>query len=355
MKKIIKLIALLVVPCFFQTTFATQILYYIDGRFSNTDLYNQNLIKLFNQHANKIDIIAPQVYKTDKNGIVWGTLDSSALHIARQKNVSIMPLVINDGFNQDDVHELLSNSKSSARAIKSLIEICKKYQYSGIQFDFENMNINDKTLYTDFIKQAATQFHKNKLKISVTVIPKLPLSSIKNLYDKYILTNWSGSYDVKTLALATDFITVMAYDRHTSYTTPGPIAPIKWIKFLMAQVLKEVPAEKISLGIANYSGIWRTHKMKKHFQGTEHQISFSGAMAFLKRNNLKPIWNKNTQSAYAISTKNTEGLYEYLFLENAKSFSARFALAKKLGLKGISVWQLGLGDPKIWRLLPTRQ
>ncbi len=351
---ILKKLCIFVFLVFSTSAYSSQILFYTDNSFSNASLSNERNIQFFEKHANQIDIIAPQIYQIAKNGVVWGSIDPQVVSIARKYKVKIMPLAINQGFSQDDLHTFLTTPSAINRAIQALIALCQKNSFYGIQFDFENINIADKQLYTNFIKLAADALHKKGYTVSVTIVPRTSLATIKNQYDKFLVTNWSGAYDEKALASVTDFITLMAYDRHTSLTTPGPIAPIAWVKELVSIAIREVSPEKISLGIPVYSGFWSTLKKGQDFQGKEHQISHSEAMNYIKKYNLTVKWDDTTMTASAIDSNQGKGLYQYLYLEDARSFAAKYALVKQYSLRGISVWQLGLGDPLIWKEIPTR-
>ena len=45
-----------------------------------------------------------------------------------------------------------------------------------------------------------------------------------------------------------------------------------------------------------------------------------------------------------------EGLFEYLWLDDARAFAARLSLRERHALRGYSVWVLGFEDPRIWQL-----
>ena len=45
------------------------------------------------------------------------------------------------------------------------------------------------------------------------------------------------------------------------------------------------------------------------------------------------------------------GVFNWLFLEDAKSFIPKFDLVKQHQLLGISVWVLGAEDPAMWSAL----
>ena len=50
-----------------------------------------------------------------------------------------------------------------------------------------------------------------------------------------------------------------------------------------------------------------------------------------------------------------EGIYEWLFLEDARTLDAKLDLFEEYpGLRGISAWVLGAEDPAIWGVLERR-
>jgi spore germination protein YaaH len=43
------------------------------------------------------------------------------------------------------------------------------------------------------------------------------------------------------------------------------------------------------------------------------------------------------------------GVYEHLWIEDARAFEAKLELVRKYKLRGYSVWVLGTEDPAVWR------
>src|SRR6185312_17428290 len=68
-----------------------RLFYYVDRE----DSY-QSLLKNIDQ----ISVLGPQVYTVDSLGIVFGELDSRVLALAKAHRVKVMPLVVNEAFNQ---------------------------------------------------------------------------------------------------------------------------------------------------------------------------------------------------------------------------------------------------------------
>src|SRR5947209_19831202 len=67
-------------------------------------------VRSFLAHADKVDILVPTWYSVDANGLVSGGPDSLVLETARQHHFPVMPIVINDGFSQEDIHKILVNN-----------------------------------------------------------------------------------------------------------------------------------------------------------------------------------------------------------------------------------------------------
>lgn len=249
---------LLVILLFFiSAAQAFQVLFYTDDEVSDYALNNAEIINIIQQHYNKITILAPQVYQIDKQGLIWGSLDSDLLKFANAKHLNVMPLITNTGFSQNTIDYFLNHTTAQTRAIAAIIALCDRYHYYGVQLDFENIPLDDKIPYSEFFKKLATQMHHHHYVISVAIVPSNTIANqpLYNKYNKWIHANWNGAYDLKALGKEADFVSLMTYDCHTSLTTPGPIAPYYWVKDLLIHTLKDIPANKISLGIPVYSGL----------------------------------------------------------------------------------------------------
>lgn len=317
-----------------------------DGSFSSAQL------KSLVQHAKDIDIIAPQVYIMDEHGEISGGIDPELINIANKQQTQVMPLIVNHDFNQEKFHGFLQSKAQQIHAIDSMLDLCKQHNYIGIQFDFESINVDDKDKFSDFFKLAAQEFHKRGLLISTVVVPRTS-DEIQDPYDRWYYDNWAGAYDYKALGKYCDFISVMAYDQHTGLTTPGPIAAYDWVEDVVTYILKDVAANKISLGLPTYSGYWLSGSKavkdipeKYTFRALRKTIGYTKVQDIVNQNNLTPQWNEQWKLYFAAFS--VKGKNQYLFIEDAKSYQAKSELVKKYNLRGISVWKFGLEDPNIW-------
>ncbi|MGH2644315.1 MAG: glycosyl hydrolase family 18 protein, partial [Chitinophagaceae bacterium] len=313
---------------------------------------SQSGIKSFQDHASQISIIVPASYNIDQYGVIAGEVDSQVLIIANQNKVKVMPIVAS--FDQKGIHHLLNDSDAIQRAIQMMVEIGKANHFYGWQFDFENISFLDATAYTNFYQKAANALHENGLKISMAIVKAYYSYPAPGdpAYNRWIYENWKGAFQIKKLADIGDFISFMTYDEHTALTPPGPVAGLPWMN-QMAQYLENihVPMDKVSFGIPTYSDHWfPTWDETQGAHSTRSEISYQSAERLLEKNHAVLHWMPDQGVAYAYWAM-PNGVFNWLFLEDARSFTEKLKLIPKYGFRGISVWLLGEEDTGIWKIL----
>lgn len=305
----------------------------------------------FVRNADQISIICPAAYGVDQYGVVSGFVDPRVLRISSEKGIKVMPLVASG--DQKGIHKLLINPAARREAIRLMLFYGRQYHYYGWQLDLENIFFTDRDNYTSFYRQAADSLHKYGFKISMAIVKSdQPVPEPGNpSYWRNRYENTRGAFDIPAIAAAGDFISFMTYDQNTSLTPPGPVAGIPWMIGMIKYLLSiGVPPDKISLGIPNYSDYWYPVAYgKEGARSTRSEISYADAKNLLDEFGAKERWMKSQEVNYAYWEEG--GAFNWLFMENARSFAPKLALVKKYHLRGISVWLLGLGDPKIWPIL----
>jgi spore germination protein YaaH len=338
-------VALLLADSPLEAQTAEHLFYYVDTDESFASL---------KANIENISIVAPQAFSVDEDGIVWGSVDPRVIELAAQHRVGVMPLIVNPGFDQQMLHRLLVNEQARRRAISSMVELCRRYKFLGIQFDFENLHLNDREAFTQFYRETAEALHREGFQLSVAVVHRPEEYAGPTAYFKWLFENWRAGYDLAELAKAGDFISVMTYSQHTRRTTPGPNAGIPWVTQVVEYFLKFMPPEKLSLGIPLGSQHWYTALDTARFfanaRSWSSSLPYRSAMMLIDRFKAKVEWNDTQQVPFAIFDNG--GLFEYIFLEDARSFKAKYELMKKYKLRGFSAWVLGNEDPAIWRSLP---
>lgn len=311
----------------------------------------------FVAHVDRIDIVAPSSYFVDADGIVYGTVDRRVVELAKQRGVAVVPLLVNRGFDQAKLHTLLASEAARARMIASMVELCRRHGYAGFQIDFENLSIHDRDAFTQFYLEAAQALKRAGFGISVAVVHRPDEFAGPTAYHEWLADSWRAGYDLKALADAGDFISVMSYSQHTRRTPPGPQAGMPWTRDVVQYFLRFMPPEKLSLGIPTGSQHWYTSYEERITpelaRSYSAQLSHAWAKGMLERNGAKVVWDEEQQTSFGYFSNG--GTFEWIFMEDARSFRAKLALMQQLKLRGFSVWVLGPEDPAIWEALPPRQ
>ncbi|MFC3297309.1 glycosyl hydrolase family 18 protein [Clavibacter michiganensis] len=141
-------------------------------------------------------------------------------------------------------------------------------------------------------------------------------------------------YDLPALGRAADHVVLMAYDQHgPTWSAAGPVGGMPWVKAALKPLLAAVPTARIQLGIAGYGYTWpRT--------GEGRQLSDQAARDLVASERRTAVWSVPQQEWRATLRDGT-----VVWWSDARSYDARVAIARQLGLGGVAVWSLGLSDP----------
>jgi spore germination protein len=320
-----------------------RLFYYVDRE----DSYNSLV-----QHIDQISVVAPQVYVVDSLGIMWGALDKRVLDLAKSHHVKVMPLFTNEGFNQPSLRRLLADPAARTRSVKTMVDLCKANGYWGIQFDVENVNIQDRDLFTAWYTEAAQALHAGGFTLSAAVVHRTDEDAGPTAYHRFLQDSWRGGYDLAAMARVGDFISVMTYSEHTRRTPPGPVAGIPWMRDVVDFFLRYVPPEKLSLGIPTYGGHWYTRynpAIPERADSWNETVSWKWGSGLAERNGAAIQWDPVQQVPFASFA--VGGVNEWVFLEDVRAFNAKLDLARQKHLRGFSVWVLGPEDERIWDTL----
>jgi spore germination protein YaaH len=308
----------------------------------------------FKKNLAAISIVAPQTFSISKDGVVWGEVDPRVLKLAKDNNIEVIPLIMNPGFDRQLLHHFLNDSTARRQAITMMVSLAKSYNFSGWQFDFEHIHITDREAFTDFYRETAQALHQEGFSLSAAVVPTNTDHDLPTAYHRFLYEYWRGAYDLKALAEIGDFLSLMTYSQHTRRTPPGPVAGIPWMKEMVEHMLElGISPDKISLGIPFYSTYWFADYSDErggfiNGRGT----SYEKVSGLIERYSADLVWLENQQCHYAIW--NHDGVFEYAFVEDARSISPKLKLVEKYQLRGISVWRLGQEDPAVWDTLSTQ-
>jgi spore germination protein YaaH len=313
-------------------------------------------IHSFEQHKDKIDILVPTWYSVNGHGLVSGEPDRRVLGEARDAHVEVVPIVVL--FDKQQLHELFNDVLAQDVMNAALVRECREHGYAGIQLDLEHVLWTERDGLSALVKRTAGVLHREHLQLQIATVPNAPGHAGSQPYNRWMFEEWRGGYDLKALAESVDLICLMTYDQHSRYTAPGPVDGWEWTVENLDYALRDVPKEKLSLGIALYGYHWFAGdpglgKAEQHPNPTAESISFVNA-EFLRANyNGKLQWDEDDHTPWFYFTR--DDVREWVFYTDKRAFMDRYDLAKQRGLQGVCSWVLGDEDPGIWDAIPAKR
>ncbi len=311
-------------------------------------------VRAFLAHADKVDIVVPTWYHVDGNGLVWGGPNPLVLKAAKEHHVPVMPIVSAPGFGIKEFHAFLHNAAARKTFADALPAECKRYGYSGFQIDFEHLSWTDRDALSSMVAQTAAALHRHGYQLSIATSARTTDYAGHTGHGYWSYRDWIGVFDFGALARSVDLICLMTYDEHGLHTPPGPVAGYPWVVHSLDFALKSVPRDKLALGIPLYGKHWHA-AMPKHDEANVavDYISEPDAMLLARDNAARVQWDPVDRTSWFFFYR--DSTREWVFFTDARTFEARYDLVKERGLEGFCAWVLGMGDPGIWKLLPSHK
>lgn len=317
---------------------------------------NAASVHSFEQHKDKIDTLVPTWYSVNAHGLVSGEPNRRVLTEAKAAHVQVIPIIVL--FDKQQLHELFNDLKAQNVMNRALVRECKQHGYAGIQFDLEHVLWVDRDGLSALVQRSAEVLHREGLQVQIATVPNAPGHAGSLPYAKWMFEEWRGGYDLKALAESVDLICLMTYDQHSRYTAPGPVDGWEWTVENLEYALKDVPKEKLSLGIALYGYHWFAgdpgwNKPEQKPNPTAESLSFANVEFLRSSYNGKLQWDDDDHTPWFYITR--DQTREWIFYTDKRAFMDRYELAKQHGLQGVCSWVLGYEDPAIWDAIPAKR
>lgn len=284
-----------------------------------------------------LNVVSPSWFEIiDGEGRINNKVDVDYVTKAHEKGYQVWALITNS-FDPDITNDVLHNEKARANVVKQLAAYTRLYELDGINIDFENVYDSDKDALTVFVREISEALHVLDAKVSIDVTVPSNVSQ------------WSTCYDRKRLSESVDYVMVMAYDEHwRSSPVSGSVASIGWVEQGIINTLKEVPAEKIVLGVPFYMREWE-ERLSDGRKISAKTMTMERAEQTIRERNLQPVWLENQGQYYFEYAEN--GHRYRVWQEDARSIALKTALVNQYQLAGVAGWRKGFEKPEIWEIV----
>ena len=246
----------------------------------------------------------------------------------RSAGIPILPMLTNNygaKFRSEPIVRIMNNQEKRMALIKQLADQCEQYGFTGINLDLEDLNITDNVPLITLVKDFSTVFHA------------------RGLYVTQAIAAFNDDYDMQELAKYDDYLFLMAYDEHNSTSQPGAISSQRWVEKATDWAAKNVPNDKIVLGLAAYGYDWTEGKP------VGSTVSFDQIIATAQNAEAKIAFNDDTYNLNFSYEDNTNGTLHHVFFPDAATTFNIMRFGSEYHLAGFGLWRLGTEDKRIWR------
>ncbi|MHC1749030.1 MAG: glycosyl hydrolase family 18 protein [Cellulosilyticaceae bacterium] len=247
---------------------------------------------------------------------------------AHARGLLVWPLMSHSFTTPKWTYSILPSTENRQRVIDQLIAAANQYGFDGINIDIENVQVETSEGWIQFMRELYPLMKEKGLTVTV---------------DVYMPSDWSGHYEREEVGKLVDYFMVMAYDQHWSGSEEaGPVAGLDWVEEGIKNNLKEVPKEKLVLGMPFYTRIWE--ESQEGLRSSAY--SMEATQKIIKKWGVMPTFDEITKQYYAETQKNNT-TYK-VWVEDAESIGKRIDIVNTYDLAGYGAWKLGLETSKTW-------
>lgn len=277
-----------------------------------------------------LNVISPTWFKlSDNKGNYTSIASKDYVDAAHKKGLKVWPLI--DNFSTEiSTLKILSSSENRKNLIANLMSDVEKYDFDGINIDFESLTQDNAPHFIQFMRELSVSCRNSGVVLSVDV----PIPASYNMY-----------YERDELAEVVDYVINMGYDEHYSGSDEGSSASINFVKNSITDSLVEVPKEKLINAVPVYTRVWT----KENSKVSSRALGMSAAANWVKENNIELTWDDEVGQYTGQTTIGSAR--KYIWLEDERSMKLKMDAIKEEDLAGVAVWKLGLEPKEIWNVI----
>ncbi|MEW9701025.1 S-layer homology domain-containing protein [Paenibacillus sp. SI8] len=316
------------------------------GKFAMSYMYFGSPSSYINQVAKSgqaLDVVSPSYFHLNTDGSlqVSDSLQSSFIDEMHKQGKKVVPFLSND-FDQAVGQKAIDNREA---LVSQIVNAISSNHLDGINLDIENVDASYRDSYTDLVKKLREKL-PSTMEVSVAVAAN-PTGATKG---------WIAAFDYKALAEVSDYLMLMAYDEsYPGDPTPGPVASLPFVEKSIQYALKQIPSDKLVLGIPFYGRYWNqdsasngagvsnqtVNKLIQTYQGT---VRYDAA----SQSPVATFTINPTDKETSINGKKLAAGTYTVWYENEQSLKEKLKLVSKYNLKGTGSWSLNQEMPDVW-------
>lgn len=310
-------------------------------------------------NLDKLSVVTPFSYEVAEDGTLKDVMKIAEkpwpelLNSAKEKKVKIIPSI--HWSNGEAINNVLSQSSEREKHIQNILAEIKKYNYDGIEIDYENKKAETIDNFSLFIKDLSLALDGQKKTLVCAIEPRLPLTArFLKVPEKIEYAN-----DYVQINKYCDEVRLMAYNQLTSDIKLNllkrrgglysPIADSDWVKKIIVYASHEIDRNKMVLGVANYGYEYEIKDNRLFFDyKTLRSLGYTEALKIAQEVGATPARNSAGELSFVYLK---DGQMRLVWFPDAQSIADKIKIARQYNLKGVSLFRVdGESDPNLWQV-----
>src|ERR1700675_1261091 len=222
---------------------------------------------------------------------------------------------------------LLGNKTARQNLVRDVVDYTVGSHQAGVVVDFEEVPDATQPHFREFAAELGPALHSVGLKLMIALPAR------------------DDAYDYKFFGKECDAVVLMNYDQHWLTSPPGPVAAQDWFVENLRQVLEDVPAQKVVVGIANYAYDWPEGGKKRNESAKEMSVQEALLHAYESETEVEfDAASMNPHYSYSDEHDHTHQVW---MLDAVTAYN-QLRASERMGVQGTALWRLGSSDSSMW-------
>jgi len=296
---------------------------------------NQNRMEI--PFHSSVTVVSPTWFEFNAETLgLTSVASQNYINWANQQGVIVWPKVFD--VNNATARAILMNRTARQNVINQLVQAVDHYNLAGLNIDIEHLLSGAEGPYKiQFLRELSVAMADRDVVLSAAVlIPHISTT----LYRRYLI------------GLTVDFVMLMSYDEHWSTSpTSGPVASMPWVNNAINNMLQEIPAEKLLLGLPFFNRVWTETALGEVINSRAWDMPFT--RNFFEERGVEWEWDAEAGSYYGEITELQDGqtVIHRVWLEDERSIATKMQIFSTYDLAGVASWRRGFESPGVWNVI----
>lgn len=285
----------------------------------------------------------------------------SIINEAQSNDVKVILTVSNLSLTETDsnlVSSLINNQSNKNIFFDEVHDLISDYNLDGINIDFENLKLSERgdpinNFMQELRDSLSTWFIDKELSFATPAV------------------NWGNRWKLKELSEICDYLFIMAYDYHGSWSTiAGPVAPLtgnnnyspyNYVRTISTDYYNVDPI-KIILGVPYYGAEWLVDTNDNYANVNpegEPNSNWVGHVDYADVHYLFADYNYVkfdgiSQTTYVLGPQGNK--FKLIWMDTSPSLALKYDFAIENNFSGIGIWSLGKDGNRteLWDLIEQK-